>query len=119
MIPQFVGIYVELICLGGLFFLARNEKKEASAIPEAVLTVILIFLVVRSELSHPPERLLIYLSGLLSCHHYRELLTARQGSAPHSSRQDLWGQEGRGHHQRDSACRGAQDECSSRSRSRE
>lgn len=38
----FVGMYVQLICLAALFFLSRNESGKASALPEGILTIILI-----------------------------------------------------------------------------
>jgi calcium permeable stress-gated cation channel len=41
-------MYIEQICLCALFFLARDEQKRPSAIPEAVLTLILIALTVCS-----------------------------------------------------------------------
>lgn len=38
----FVGLYIQLICLAALFFLARDENKKASAVPEGALTIVLI-----------------------------------------------------------------------------
>ncbi|KAG8926837.1 hypothetical protein FRC01_008317, partial [Tulasnella sp. 417] len=38
----FVGLYVQQICLTALFFLARNQNSNASAIPEGALMVVLI-----------------------------------------------------------------------------
>jgi len=38
----FVGLYIQELCLCALFFLTRNSAKRASAIPEAVLMIILI-----------------------------------------------------------------------------
>ncbi|EJD51160.1 DUF221-domain-containing protein [Auricularia subglabra TFB-10046 SS5] len=38
----FVGVYIQQICLAALFFLARNEKNQASAIPQGALMIILI-----------------------------------------------------------------------------
>ncbi|KAG8910948.1 hypothetical protein FRC00_007273 [Tulasnella sp. 408] len=38
----FVGLYVQQICLAALFFLARNQNKKASAIPEGALMIVLI-----------------------------------------------------------------------------
>lgn len=38
----FVGLYIQQICLAALFFLSRNDKKAASAIPEGILMIILI-----------------------------------------------------------------------------
>ncbi|KAG9313522.1 hypothetical protein JVU11DRAFT_5849 [Chiua virens] len=40
----FVGLYVQQICLCALFFLARDENNNASAVPEGILTVVLICL---------------------------------------------------------------------------
>jgi hypothetical protein len=42
----FVGLYVQEICLCALFFLARNENGKVSAIPQAVLMIILIVITV-------------------------------------------------------------------------
>lgn len=42
----FVGMYVQQICLCALFFLARDENNHASAVPEGILMVVLIFLTV-------------------------------------------------------------------------
>lgn len=39
-------MYVQQICLCALFFLARDENNNASAIPEGILTVVLIFFTV-------------------------------------------------------------------------
>ncbi|BGP55330.1 hypothetical protein JCM8202_002170 [Rhodotorula sphaerocarpa] len=38
----FVGLYIEQVCLAGLFFLAQNAQGKQSAIPEGVLMVVLI-----------------------------------------------------------------------------
>lgn len=38
----FVGVYVLEICLIGLFFLARNSKDNASAIPQAVIMIVVL-----------------------------------------------------------------------------
>lgn len=38
----FVGLYVQQVCLCGLFFLARNDKGKPSSIPEGALMVVLI-----------------------------------------------------------------------------
>ena len=43
----FVGMYVQQVCLAALSFLARDENKRPSAIPEGALMVILIFSTVR------------------------------------------------------------------------
>jgi calcium permeable stress-gated cation channel len=46
----FVGLYVQQICLAALFFLARDQKKSASAIPEGALMIVLIVFTVRPSL---------------------------------------------------------------------
>jgi len=38
----FVGLYIEQICLGALFFLAQNDDHHPGAIPEGALMVVLI-----------------------------------------------------------------------------
>lgn len=38
----FVGMYIQQICLAALFFLAQDENKHASAIPEGALMVVLV-----------------------------------------------------------------------------
>ncbi|EJF57403.1 hypothetical protein DICSQDRAFT_183264 [Dichomitus squalens LYAD-421 SS1] len=38
----FVGLYLQQICLAALFFLAEDENKKASAIPEGALMIVLI-----------------------------------------------------------------------------
>ncbi|KDE07374.1 hypothetical protein MVLG_02415 [Microbotryum lychnidis-dioicae p1A1 Lamole] len=38
----FVGLYIELVCLAGLFFLARDSRGKAICIPHGALTIILI-----------------------------------------------------------------------------
>lgn len=40
----FVGLYVEQVCLCALFFLARNENSNPSAIPEGALMIVLIII---------------------------------------------------------------------------
>ncbi|KAF5310540.1 hypothetical protein D9619_007845 [Psilocybe cf. subviscida] len=40
----FVGLYVEQVCLCALFFLARNENNNPSAIPEGALMIVLIII---------------------------------------------------------------------------
>ena len=36
----FVGLYIQQICLAALFFLARDENQNASAIPEGALMIV-------------------------------------------------------------------------------
>ena len=38
----FVGLYIEEVCLAGLFFLAQDENKKNIAIPHGALMVVLI-----------------------------------------------------------------------------
>ena len=38
----FVGLYIQQICLAALFFLARDQNKAPSAVPEGALTVALL-----------------------------------------------------------------------------
>ncbi|KAG6815304.1 hypothetical protein H0H93_010294 [Arthromyces matolae] len=40
----FVGMYVQQVCLAALFFLARNQNRNPSAIPQGALMVVLIVL---------------------------------------------------------------------------
>ncbi|KAG6918385.1 hypothetical protein DXG01_014786 [Tephrocybe rancida] len=40
----FVGLYVQQVCLAALFFLAQNDNKKPSAVPEGALMVVLIVL---------------------------------------------------------------------------
>ena len=44
----FVGMYLQQICLAALFFLARDENKNASAVPEGALMIVLIVFTVRT-----------------------------------------------------------------------
>ncbi|KAM5533374.1 hypothetical protein V8D89_012924 [Ganoderma adspersum] len=38
----FVGLYIQQICLAALFFLARDQNNDASAVPEGALTIVLL-----------------------------------------------------------------------------
>ncbi|THU93637.1 DUF221-domain-containing protein [Dendrothele bispora CBS 962.96] len=38
----FTGLYLQMICLAALFFLARDENSNASAVPEGALMIVLI-----------------------------------------------------------------------------
>lgn len=40
--PLNTGLYIMQVCLTGLFFLARNEAMEVSALPEGIMMIILI-----------------------------------------------------------------------------
>jgi len=40
----FIGLYIQQICLCGLFFLAQNSDKSPSSIPQAALMIVLIAL---------------------------------------------------------------------------
>ncbi|GAA5918190.1 hypothetical protein JCM1841_005294 [Sporobolomyces salmonicolor] len=42
----FVGLYIEQVCLCGLFFLAQDSKGKQSAIPEGAIMVVLIVITV-------------------------------------------------------------------------
>ena len=42
----FVGLYIQQLCLCGLFFLAENDAEQPSAVPEGALLVVLIVLTV-------------------------------------------------------------------------
>ncbi|TDL22859.1 DUF221-domain-containing protein [Rickenella mellea] len=42
----FVGLYVQQICLAALFFLARDQNKKPSAIPEGALMIVLLVVTV-------------------------------------------------------------------------
>lgn len=39
---MFAGLYIEHLCLIGLFFLARDDADGFAAIPEAVLVIVLL-----------------------------------------------------------------------------
>jgi len=42
----FVGMYVQQLCMCALFFLARDDRKRAGAVPEGALMVVLIVITV-------------------------------------------------------------------------
>ncbi|GAA5978196.1 hypothetical protein JCM11641_001131 [Rhodosporidiobolus odoratus] len=42
----FVGLYIEQLCMCGLFFLAQDENKNQSAIPEGAIMVVLIVITI-------------------------------------------------------------------------
>ncbi|KAG8983611.1 hypothetical protein FRB93_007124 [Tulasnella sp. JGI-2019a] len=42
----FVGLYVQQICIAALFFLAQNNNKKPSAVPEGALTIVLILITI-------------------------------------------------------------------------
>ncbi|KAJ7185579.1 hypothetical protein C8R46DRAFT_1172224 [Mycena filopes] len=42
----FVGLYIQQICMAGLFFLARDQNKMASSLPQGILMVVLIFVTI-------------------------------------------------------------------------
>lgn len=42
----FVGMYIQEICLAALFFFARDDRGKVSALPQAILTIILIVITV-------------------------------------------------------------------------
>jgi hypothetical protein len=45
---MFVGLYIQQICMAGLFFLARDQNQDPSSTPQAILMVALIALTVSS-----------------------------------------------------------------------
>jgi len=44
MTHTFVGLYIQQVCMAGLFFLAQDANKKPSCIVEGALTIVLIFL---------------------------------------------------------------------------
>ncbi|KAJ6488018.1 hypothetical protein C8R45DRAFT_902598 [Mycena sanguinolenta] len=46
----FTGLYIQQICMTGLFFLARNQNNNASSTPQAILMIILIIFTVLFQL---------------------------------------------------------------------
>ncbi len=46
----FVGFYIQEVCLCTLFFLARDENNKVSALPQAILMIILIVITVSLQL---------------------------------------------------------------------
>ncbi|KAF7360376.1 Protein kinase domain-containing protein [Mycena venus] len=42
----FVGLYVQQICMAGLFFLARDQNQSASSIPQGILMIALLILTI-------------------------------------------------------------------------
>jgi hypothetical protein len=91
----FVGMYVQQVCLAALFFLAQNQNKKPSAIPEAVLMIVLIVITVRvyRSLLWNPFSLLLrpFISGILSPHHHQLVRTSFTRVASESCRQDIHG----------------------------
>ncbi|KAM0752233.1 DUF221-domain-containing protein [Meredithblackwellia eburnea MCA 4105] len=47
----FVGLYIEQVCLAGLFFLAQDENKKNIAIPQGAFMVVLIVLTILFQLT--------------------------------------------------------------------
>ncbi|SCV74185.1 BQ2448_6617 [Microbotryum intermedium] len=47
----FVGLYIELVCLAGLFFLARDTAGKAICIPHGALTIVLIIFTILFQLT--------------------------------------------------------------------
>lgn len=47
---MFAGLYIEHLCLIGLFFLARNESDGFAALPEAICMVVLLILTVLTQI---------------------------------------------------------------------
>ncbi|KAJ7126145.1 DUF221-domain-containing protein [Mycena epipterygia] len=46
----FVGLYIQQICMAGLFFLARDSNKKASTVPQAALMLVLIVFTILFQL---------------------------------------------------------------------
>lgn len=46
----FAGLYIEHLCLIGLFFLARNENDGFAALPEAICMIVLLILTVLTQI---------------------------------------------------------------------
>lgn len=63
----FVGMYVQEVCLCALFFLARNEENNVSAVPQAALMIVLIVITVSPLLETRPDSRLR--STTFSCRH--------------------------------------------------
>ena len=63
----FVGLYIQQICLCALFFLAQDENKHASAIPEGALMVVLIVFTVCAYAPLGSEKLTMS-PGVLQLH---------------------------------------------------
>ncbi|KAJ6473515.1 hypothetical protein C8R47DRAFT_1053586 [Mycena vitilis] len=47
---MFVGLYIQQVCMAGLFFLARDQNGSASSTPQAILMVALIALTILFQL---------------------------------------------------------------------
>ncbi|KAL8284084.1 hypothetical protein RQP46_005197 [Phenoliferia psychrophenolica] len=47
----FVGLYIEQVCMAGLFFLARDDNNKASSIPEGALMIVLIVITIFFQLT--------------------------------------------------------------------
>ncbi|KAJ6588857.1 hypothetical protein B0H19DRAFT_1101507 [Mycena capillaripes] len=47
---MFVGLYIQQICMAGLFFLARDDNKNATSTPQAILMIALIVLTILFQL---------------------------------------------------------------------
>lgn len=47
---MFAGLYIEHLCLIGLFFLARDEGNGFAAIPEAALMIVLLISCIAAQI---------------------------------------------------------------------
>lgn len=47
---MFAGIYIEHLCLIGLFFLARDETDGFAALPEAILMIVLLISCIAAQI---------------------------------------------------------------------
>ena len=66
----FVGLYIEEVLLAALFFLARDSKGDASAIPQGALMVVLIVFTVGLLMLLPRGGVLMkWLAGVLPPYH--------------------------------------------------
>jgi calcium permeable stress-gated cation channel len=82
---MFVGLYIQQLCLCALFFLARDDSKSPSAIPEGALMVVLI--VFTASILYPlSEIVLTYRLGILPKHHTQFLRPSCQISTSFARR---------------------------------
>ncbi|KAJ4468911.1 hypothetical protein J3R30DRAFT_3385050 [Lentinula aciculospora] len=87
----FVGLYVEQVCLAALFFLAQDENKSASAIPEGALMIVLIiftafFHIIINNMYNPLKHALP-LSMVERMYHEEDVAPAEQ-AGPSSNTKD-------------------------------
>jgi hypothetical protein len=87
----FVGIYIQEVCLCTLFFLARDTKDNVSALPQAILMIILIVCTV-SVLFSAMYMLMGIGCGALCSH--RIVWTSDECATARSCASVLWDAEG-------------------------